>query len=435
MTRSVARGGIAGLALAVLALSACTVVDADRARLCRIALPALEPAGTRIAVIRTRPIENGVRIDYRATLGDQAALPRFAACRFALGRRADLEAITTDRGEVPGATVYLLKRYYVETDEGTAADPGPAAPEAGLPDWPAWAALPAQHLLNGMVTPPVLALLAGAFALTQGVSGRINLSLGPLAVVGAAASVLTALAAASNAASLAGLAAGLACGLLLAALLGRLTGWIAFRLVPAAHGQASLIATIGLALALSEGLRLASGTRSTWLPPLGAGPVPVAHAGDALVTVSPPALAATGIGLAAALAVAVLTERSRFGRHWRALAQDAGAAALAGVDRGRIEALALALAGGLAGLAGTLLAFRFGALGFSDGLALGLKALTGAILGGIGSVPAAMAGGALVGLFESLWSMAFPVESRDLALFIALVIGIMLRPAGLFARP
>ena len=118
------RGAAAGLGLCLLTLPACSVIDAEKARICRIALPALEPAGTRIAIVSTRAIENGVRLDYRAAPRAGDGLDRFAECLFALGRRADLEAITTDRGKVPGATVYLLKRYYIETEEGAAADPG-----------------------------------------------------------------------------------------------------------------------------------------------------------------------------------------------------------------------------------------------------------------------------------------------------------------------
>ncbi|WP_133768812.1 hypothetical protein [Enterovirga rhinocerotis] len=130
MASIVSRGAAVGLGVAMLTLPACSVIDAEKARICRIALPALEPAGTRIAIVGTRAIENGVRVDYRAALGPGEGLERFAECRFALGRRADLDAITTDRGTVPGATVYLLKRYYIETEAGAAADPG-AAGEPG----------------------------------------------------------------------------------------------------------------------------------------------------------------------------------------------------------------------------------------------------------------------------------------------------------------
>ena len=94
---------IACVALVLSALSACTMVDADRARLCRIALPALEPAGTRIAVIRTRPIENGVRIDYRATLGAAASSHAHAAAT----NGADGFLSATDKTKLDGIAADL----------------------------------------------------------------------------------------------------------------------------------------------------------------------------------------------------------------------------------------------------------------------------------------------------------------------------------------
>ena len=106
-------------------LASCAYVDEDQARLCRIALPALEPAGSRITVERTAAAERGVRVVYRVSEASGIQREAYAECRFALGRPKDVEAIRTDRGEVPGATVYLLRRYYIDTQEGISADPVP----------------------------------------------------------------------------------------------------------------------------------------------------------------------------------------------------------------------------------------------------------------------------------------------------------------------
>lgn len=131
----------AALTLCLPALAGCTRIDGDQARLCRIAVPALEAPGTAIAVQRIAAAERGVRVTYRATPRDRETLERFAECRFAIGRRTDIDSITTDRGEVPGATVYLLRRYYVETPEGIAADPRAPATQTRSPAWPSELAL------------------------------------------------------------------------------------------------------------------------------------------------------------------------------------------------------------------------------------------------------------------------------------------------------
>jgi branched-chain amino acid transport system permease protein len=65
-------------------------------------------------------------------------------------------------------------------------------------------------------------------------------------------------------------------------------------------------------------------------------------------------------------------------------------------------------------------------------LTISLKALIAAIIGGIGSVPGAFAGGIMIGLAEALWAWLFPIEFRDAALYVGLAILLVLRPTGLF---
>lgn len=155
LARAMGWRAIGAWVLVAFALAGCARIDQDQVRLCRIALPALEPAETRITVRRVGAVERGVRIDYEAARAGSPALARFAECRFALGRRHTVEAITTDRGEVPGATVFLLRRHYIETPEGAAADPGPGEPESDLPSW----AMPAATLFFVLAFAIIMRLL------------------------------------------------------------------------------------------------------------------------------------------------------------------------------------------------------------------------------------------------------------------------------------
>ncbi|MEH3116463.1 MAG: hypothetical protein PGN25_02340 [Methylorubrum populi] len=131
MVRTSRRAALAGaLSLWLAAGSGCgTAVDGRRATLCRRAVPALAPPGADVGLLRVGPgaSRGSVRVDYRLVGGgalpkSEAARPRFLVCHFGAGD--DLTALTSERGPVNGASLYLLKRYYLATPEAEAADPG-----------------------------------------------------------------------------------------------------------------------------------------------------------------------------------------------------------------------------------------------------------------------------------------------------------------------
>jgi branched-chain amino acid transport system permease protein len=125
-------------------------------------------------------------------------------------------------------------------------------------------------------------------------------------------------------------------------------------------------------------------------------------------------------------------QRTRFGRDLRACAADPTMAGLLGVPVNGVIARAFALSTALAGVGGLVSVVYYGQTDHSIGLALGFKALTGAILGGIGTLTGAMAGAMLVGLVEILFAAFISNEMRDLAVFVLLVGVLILRPTGLF---
>jgi branched-chain amino acid transport system permease protein len=160
-------------------------------------------------------------------------------------------------------------------------------------------------------------------------------------------------------------------------------------------------------------------------------PFGLARAGDFIVTTSADALFSAAIALAAGLALALAMRFTRFGREWRAYADDALCASLCGVDPDAVFLKTFALASALAGLAGFVMTMFYGAVGYDSAARLGLKALTAAILGGVGSVGGALVGGLMLGAFETLWTSFFPIDYRDVAAYALLAILLALRPGGL----
>jgi branched-chain amino acid transport system permease protein len=425
-----------GLALAGCGLS----VDAEQARICRLALPALNPEG-RVSVLRVTPWLEAqtLRIDYGVEREGRPRLERTVLCRFAASglsaNKAELMGLSTETGPLSGATLYLLKRFYIESAEGVANDPGAGEPSSGLLEVPPSVAYGLQQFLSGLPRTAIYGLLALAYALVFGLVGRINLAFGELAAVGAAGATIgvTIAIVSGGSAPVTGLGLGFLSAAFTGATYGAVSGHFAISRVRGETGQPSLIATVGLSLALMEFLRLAQGPATVWFAPIWSHSVGLMRSGAFVASVTPRSLATSAVGLSVGLAILAYMRRSAFGRRWRAYADDAAAASLYGVDAGRLLTTSLALSGGLAGLAGALIVTQYGGLGFAGGFGFGLKALIAAVLGGIGSVPGAFVGGLALGLFETVWSMLMPIDARDIALYALLVAVLVFCPNGCLA--
>lgn len=124
---------------------------------------------------------------------------------------------------------------------------------------------------------------------------------------------------------------------------------------------------------------------------------------------------------------------TRTGKMMRATAQDRAAAQLIGIRVARIGTVTFALATALGCLAGVLLAPVF-FVNLDMGFPMGLKAFVATIVGGWGSVPGAIAGGALVGVVEVLATTFLNSQYKDAYAFAILILFLILRPQGIFGE-
>jgi branched-chain amino acid transport system permease protein len=149
------------------------------------------------------------------------------------------------------------------------------------------------------------------------------------------------------------------------------------------------------------------------------------------VTVPVRAFEVLALGLVVGVAVERALALTGAGAVVRAVSDDAGAAALLGIPTERVVLGAFALAGALAGFAGLLIA-PGAPIGVDDGVLLGLKGITAALLGRLGSLRLALAGGLALGVLEAYLAQwdARLVDVVPLALLAAIA---ALRPRGLLA--
>lgn len=144
-------------------------------------------------------------------------------------------------------------------------------------------------------------------------------------------------------------------------------------------------------------------------------------------------LIATASALALTGVLYLILRRLRVGRAIVAVRLDRDAATLMGVDVKSIYAIAFGLGAALAGCAGVLMALIFPISPLTSTAYLG-KAFVVCVLGGLGSVSGALAGGILLALIEGIGSTLIgPAHATTLS-FVLLIIFLIVRPQGLLGR-
>ena len=121
------------------------------------------------------------------------------------------------------------------------------------------------------------------------------------------------------------------------------------------------------------------------------------------------------------------------GKAMRATSHDREAAAMMGIDVDRVIVFAFVLGSALAGAAGVMFALRR-ADDVAIGFLAGLKGFTAAVIGGIGSIPGAMAGGLILGFAEAFTQGYISTRWSDLIVFSILILFMLFRPQGLFGK-
>jgi len=143
------------------------------------------------------------------------------------------------------------------------------------------------------------------------------------------------------------------------------------------------------------------------------------------------------IGLVLFAGLTLLLYRTWVGKSFRAVAQNPGAAAVAGINASHTFALAFGIGAMLAAMSGAALvpAMNFPVPEMATQAAV--RSYVAIVLGGLGSVPGALAGGLVLGTAEALTAACHPDPSKGavyqlaagLLIFAAVL---LIRPQGLF---
>lgn len=277
------------------------------------------------------------------------------------------------------------------------------------------------QIVNGLAIGSVYAVVALGFVLVFGVAKIVNFAQGSQVMLGA----YLAWTAATNW----GLSLPLA---FLVALVGSigialLIEMIAVRWLGESAEIAPLLSTLAISFIIDQGVRL------IWTPNPQRFPNPLAGAN---VQIGSFYMGATdililGVTVVFMVTLAIFLKSTWTGRAVRAAAQDSVAAQQMGVRPGAAKLTVFAMSGFLGALGGVLVGMYFQQIDPMMGLPFGLKGFAAAMVGGVVSLPGAVLGGLLIGVFESLASAFFGSAYRDMVAFALLLIVLVFRPQGL----
>jgi branched-chain amino acid transport system permease protein len=283
--------------------------------------------------------------------------------------------------------------------------------------------LAVQVLINALVLGCLYACIAIGFSLVWGVLNVINLIHGSFIVLGA----YLAWAAYQWLSIPPWFALAIAAPLFFG--LGYLLQHLILNRVITAPVLVTLTLTFGLDLILNNVMIYyfkADYRKLTLSPPMGSVSIL-----DVVVPVD--RLLATASALVLTGLLYLVLRRSRIGRAIVAVRLDRDAAVLMGVDVKSIYAIAFGLGAALAGCAGVLMSLIFPISPLTSSTFLG-KSFVVCVLGGLGSVSGALAGGLLLAFVEGFGSTLFgPAHATTLS-FGLLIIFLVVRPQGLVGR-
>ena len=278
-----------------------------------------------------------------------------------------------------------------------------------------------QQLVNGLTLGSAYAVIAIGYTLVFGVLNIVNMAHGGIFMVGAYIGLLLVTEAGFG---------------IFPALIGAMVGYALeiFALRPLRRRKvthlAPLISTIGVSTFLESVALMVWGPQTRSFP---------TSFGNELMDfgafkISGIQIISLGTAVVLMVLLTILLNKTKIGKAVRATSESAETASLLGINTGRIITFTVMMASALGAAAGVLIGLSFNAIEPTMGTAMGLKGLAVLIMGGLGNVEGAMAGGFILGIAE-VFSVAYGSSSyRDAVAFGIIILILFIRPEGLFSK-
>jgi branched-chain amino acid transport system permease protein len=282
--------------------------------------------------------------------------------------------------------------------------------------------LVAQLVANGLVNGSHYALLALGFGLIFGTTRITHFAYGPVYALSAYGCWFAA----------ATLGAPLWLAVIAGIATGAVAGAVAYLIVYRPFEREGspplviLIASLGLFIVLENAIGVVFGTDTKVVP---APPAGVFLWGPLVVTSSQLAQVAALVIVGAGLALYVT--RMRFGKAVLAMTDNPEMARVIGIDTLRVSLASFVIGSAIAAVPACLILVKDGATAHMGFVAV-FMAFVAVVVGGVGSLRGAAAGGLALGLVESTGMVKIPTEWQSSIAFVVLFLVLLLRPRGLF---
>lgn len=298
-----------------------------------------------------------------------------------------------------------------------------------------------QQILNGLVLGSIYALIALGYTMVYGIMGLINFAHGEVVMFGAMVTI-TVISVLMNAGVVLPGPLLVLVGLLVAIpacmLLGFTIERVAYRPLRNAPRLAPLITAIGLSIVLQQVAILIWGRNYIPFPPI------LSHETIDVfgATITKLQVGIVVLCLVMMVGLLLVVEKTKLGRAMRATSQNPGVAGLMGVNVNTIISATFVMGSALGAIAGVMVATNYDQAHYYMGFMIGLKAFTAAVLGGIGNLGGAVAGGILLGIIESLGAGYIGdltggflgSHYQDIFAFMVLIAVLIFRPSGLLGE-
>ena len=284
-----------------------------------------------------------------------------------------------------------------------------------------------------LITSGAFAGMAVTYVIAGGFGAATDGALIPLVLVGTGGSVYGANlgigVASTPVAVVAGVVASGVATILLALLIDR----IAYKPIRDRSGIALLITSIGVAFVLRYSIQFVFDPSRRGVTDSGAVPSTRIPFVDGTVGLNLHEVSLFVVAVSLMLGLHLLLQRTKLGKAMRAMADNQDLARITGIPTERIVNYTWIIGAGLAGVAGYMFVIWNGTLHWFQGWILLLPIFAAVILGGIGSIYGAIAGGLIIGLTMSVSVVWLPTSLSRAAAFFIMIVVLLVRPEGIFA--